>query len=146
MPNFRRKIMLTSKKRILMKNQIYSPISVLLLILFFTFIADSAIAQEATIVDTTHYKVEFENDHVRIIRITYAPGEKSVMHVHKAGVVVFLTDSQTKFSFPDGKTEELGGKAGQALWFPATKHLPENIGDNPFEAVYIELKTPSKKD
>ena len=71
--------------------------------------------------DTTHYKVEFENDHVRIIRITYAPGEKSVMHVHKAGVVVFLTDSQTKFSFPDGKTEELGGKAGTGLMVSCNK-------------------------
>ena len=35
-------------------------------------------AQDATKVDPKHYKVEFENDEVRVLRITYGPGEKSV--------------------------------------------------------------------
>ena len=37
---------------------------------------------DPTSVDAAHYKVEFENDRVRILRITYGPGEESVMHHH----------------------------------------------------------------
>jgi len=43
-------------------------------------------------VDPKHYKVEFENASVRVLRISYAPGEKSVMHYHPNAVAVYLTD------------------------------------------------------
>ena len=36
--------------------------------------------------DHRHYKVEFENERVRVLRIKYGPGEKSVVHsVHLPG-------------------------------------------------------------
>ena len=35
-------------------------------------------------VNPRHYKVEFEKDRVRVLRISYWPGEKSVMHEHPA--------------------------------------------------------------
>ncbi len=123
-----------------MKNQSYSVIFVLFAILIFGFLTESALAQDATKVDSTHYKVEFENDQVRVLRITYGPGEKSVMHEHTAGVAVLLNDQRTKFTYPDGKTEEISGKAGQTIWFPAVKHLPENPTDKPFELIFIEMK------
>jgi len=46
--------------------------------------------QDPVKVDSKHYKVEFENDHVRALRITCGPGEKSVMHDHRDGTPVFL--------------------------------------------------------
>jgi len=100
----------------------------------------SALAQDPTKVDPKHYKVEFENDQVRVVRITYGPGEKSVMHGHPAGVAVFLTDHQGKFTFPNGKTQVIPGKAGQVIWTPAEKHLPENTGDKTFELILVEMK------
>src|ERR1039458_7259585 len=47
-------------------------------------------------VDAKHYKVELENESVRVLRITYGPGEKSVMHYHPNSVAVFLTDGKTR--------------------------------------------------
>ena len=122
-----------------MKNQIHS-VGIFFASLIFMFFTESAFAQDATKVDSTHYKVEFENDQVRVLRITYGPGEKSVMHEHPAGVVVLLTDGHFKMTFPDGKTEEIPGKAGQTNWAPAVKHLPENIGDKPAEVILVEMK------
>jgi quercetin dioxygenase-like cupin family protein len=92
-------------------------------------------------VDAKHYKVEFENDKVRVLRITYGPHEKSVMHYHPASVAVFLTDAQARFTTPDGKTQEPPVKAGDVQWTKAGKHLPENLGDKPFEVILVELKT-----
>jgi len=98
-------------------------------------------AQDPVQVDPTHYKVELENDRVRLVRISYGPREKSVMHEHPPGVVVFLTDGDFKFTYPDGRTENIQGKAGQFLWFAERwEHLPENLSETGFEAIYIDLK------
>ena len=67
-------------------------------------------------VDPKHYKVELENEQVRVLRISYGPHEKSVMHGHPAGVLVCLADFHVKFTSPDGKTEERRGKAGEVIW------------------------------
>jgi quercetin dioxygenase-like cupin family protein len=99
-----------------------------------------AFAQDPVKVDPKHYKVEFENEHVRVLRISYGAGEKSVMHSHPNSVAVFLTDGQVKFTTPDGKSREVPAKAGSTQWTPAGKHLPENIGDKPFELILVELK------
>jgi quercetin dioxygenase-like cupin family protein len=64
-------------------------------------VAGPALAQDPTVVDAKHYTVEFENDHVRVIRIKYGPGEKSVMHDHARYVVVNVTDASVKFTTPD---------------------------------------------
>jgi mannose-6-phosphate isomerase-like protein (cupin superfamily) len=91
-------------------------------------------------VDSKHYKVEFENDRVRVLRISYGPGEKSTMHGHPNAVAVFLGDASAKFTYPGGKTENVDMKAGQAMWFPAVEHLPENRLDKPFQLIFVELK------
>ena len=106
--------------------------------------ANSAM-QDAVKADPKHYTVEFENDQMRVLRIKYGPHEKSVMHSHPAGVVIMLTDMNTKFTFADGKTEERQGKAGSVLQAEAVSHLPENLSDQPFEAVLVELKKPATK-
>lgn len=100
-----------------------------------------AMAQDPVKVDSKHYKVEFENDQVRVLRITYGPHEKSVMHLHPANVAVFLTDGQARFTLADGKTQDAPIKAGAAQWDGGGKHLPENIGDKGFELVLVELKS-----
>ncbi len=99
-------------------------------------------AQDPVKVDSKHYTVEVENDKVRVLRIRYGPHEKSAMHAHPALVGVMLTDGHIRFAYPGGKSEEITAKAGQVLHFPAQEHLPENLSDEPFEAVVVELKTP----
>jgi quercetin dioxygenase-like cupin family protein len=99
-----------------------------------------AFAQDPVKVDPKHYTVELENEQVRVLRISYGAGEKSVMHEHPNSVAVFLTDGQVKFTTPDGKSREVPAKAGSTQWTPAGRHLPENIGDKPFELILVELK------
>jgi len=104
----------------------------------------AAMAQDPTKVDAKHYKVEFQNSRVRIVRAHYGPHEKSVMHSHPDLVAIFQTDGRVKFTYPNGKTEERDLKAGQALWTPATRHLPENLTDKDMEVILVEFKTPRK--
>ena len=101
----------------------------------------TANAQDPVKVDAKHYKVEFENDSVRVLRITYPAHEKSVMHHHPNSVAVFLTDSKSRFTLPGGKTQDVPMKAGEVQWTEAGEHLPENVSDKPFEVILVELKT-----
>jgi quercetin dioxygenase-like cupin family protein len=104
------------------------------------------LAQDPVVVDSAHYKLEFENEQVRVLRITYGPNEKSVMHDHPAAVAVFLDDMKVQFTLPDGQTVEDEGKAGEAMWGEAGQHLPQNMTDQPFELILVELKGQSPGD
>lgn len=115
------------------------------LLCFLCVTAISAMAQDAVKVDPKHYTVEFENDQVRVLRIRYGPREKSVMHKHPAGVAIMLTDTNLRFTFAAGRTEERTVKAGQVLEAAAETHLPENLSDQPFEAILVELKAKPAK-
>ncbi len=100
----------------------------------------SAVAEDATVVAPDKYKVEFENDKVRVIRITYGPGQESAMHEHADGVVVNLTDLNVQFTLPDGTMPPAEpGPAGSFTWTPAGMHAATNIGGRA-EALLIEIK------
>ncbi len=99
-----------------------------------------ATGQDPVKVDSKHYSVEVETDKVRVLRIKYGPREKSAMHGHPALVGVMLTDLHVRFTYPDGKTEDINAKAGDVLSLPALDHLPENLSDQPFELIAVELK------
>ncbi len=96
---------------------------------------------EPVVVDPDHYKLEFENEQVRVLRITYGPGEKSIMHRHPESVAVFLTEQKVKFGAPDGTEQEDSGEPGETSWSEAEQHLPENIGDQPMELILVEVKS-----
>lgn len=50
-----------------------------------------------------------------------------------------------KFTFPNGKTGERDMKAGEAIYTPAIRHLPENLTDNDMEVILVEMKTRKRK-
>jgi len=109
--------------------------------LFTISLATAVIAQDPVKVDPKHYKVEFENAQVRVLRINYGPHEKSIMHRHPNAVAIFVTDSNTTFAFPKGEPQQMTNKAGETRWTAAGLHLPENTGDQPFEVILVELKS-----
>lgn len=98
-------------------------------------------AQDPAKEDPEHYKVELENNEVRVLRINYAPGEESVMHKHPKGVVVFLTDAKVDFTLPDGQTAPMTTTAGDVIWTEEDSHKPKNTADQPLEAIQIEFKS-----
>lgn len=114
--------------------------SLLLLTAFLFLSAATGLAQDPVQVDSKHYQVVLENDQVRVLRITYAPGEKSVMHRHPEAVAVFLTDHRGRFATPGGQAEERSGHRGQTVWADAETHLPENTSSGPLELILVELK------
>jgi|GEM_PF-1095000 len=91
-------------------------------------------------VDPKHYKVEFENDRVRVLRWTLGPREKTPILEHPANLWIPLTNLNVKGISPDGRTEEFRWDAGQTIWRPQARRIVENLSDKPIESVIVELK------
>ena len=94
---------------------------------------------DAVTADPKHYSVSFENDVVRFVRAKYGRGERSVMHRHLPGCVIFLTDQTFNFTIPDGSTEPASVQAGALGCSDGNVHLPENIGGEA-EFIMVEFK------
>jgi hypothetical protein len=83
---------------------------------------------DPTVVDSKHYKVELENDQVRILRVNYGAHEGGPKHEHILNrVVVNVTD-------------QANGKAGEVHLSGAMTHSEENSLDQPVERIAVELK------
>lgn len=105
------------------------------------FPSTSLFAQDAVKTDPAHYKVLFENTGVRILKISYAPGEKSIMHSHPDTVVIPLATSHVRFTTPDGKSEDQRLANESAMYAPAGTHNPANVGPGPVDAILVEFKS-----
>jgi len=88
-----------------------------------------------------NYKLEFENDQVRVYRGHMAPHESIPLHEHTLNrVSVFLADQNVQSTSPDGKSQVAQHKAGDAAWSPPNTHKEQNLNDSPLEIIIIEVK------
>ena len=98
---------------------------------------------DAVVIDPQHYKVEFENEYARVIRIHVGPHEKLPMHKHPdtKAVTAYLTDFNMKVTDASGNTNMATAKARQVRFVePMGAHQEENVSDAPVEFLRVELK------
>ena len=91
---------------------------------------------DAITADSRHYKVEFENDIVRVLRVRLDAGDSTPRHAHSAYCAIEISDSSLKEG--DGPTSE--SKAGQVFCGDATSHAPKNVGKALAESIVVEFK------
>ena len=103
--------------------------------------AAAALSLDAVRVDSARYRVDFENDRVRVVRLGFGPGEKGLMVAHPPRVLATLTDVSVKLIFQDGRTDERGAPAGVAAWLEAETLQTENASNQPLEVVLVEPKS-----
>jgi uncharacterized RmlC-like cupin family protein len=92
-------------------------------------------------IDPKHYKVEFENDQVRVLRVSIGAHQTAPNHEHMLNrVTVYLTDQDFRVTTADGKVDSVQHKAGEAAWGTPVIHKEENASDKPFEVIVVEIK------
>ncbi|MBI3789394.1 MAG: cupin domain-containing protein [Gemmatimonadetes bacterium] len=107
--------------------------------------ASAATAQDVMVVAKPHYKILLENDHVRVVENTLAPGEKDAMHTHPAGWFYVTRGGRMKVVFASGKSEVWTPRTGEAGWSPPeAPHTSENVGKEPMTYVLVEVKDASR--
>jgi hypothetical protein len=83
---------------------------------------------DPVVVDPKHYKVEFENEWVRVLRVHYDPHDKGALHQHLLNRVVLYLNDQP------------GAKADEVRMSGAGTHTEENASDQPADRIAVELK------
>ena len=98
-------------------------------------------AKDPLKVAPTQYKLEMENDQVRVLRSRVGPKGSIPLHEHGLNrVVVFLTDQDFKITKADGTVDMLKHKVGDVTWSGPVTHQEENLSDKPFEILIVEIK------
>jgi hypothetical protein len=93
-------------------------------------------------IDPKHYKVEFENNQVRVTRVRVGAHESIPMNEQPLNrVTVFLTDQVDRITDSNGKIDTVRHKAGEVTWGTPTAHKEENLGDETFEVMLVEIKS-----
>jgi quercetin dioxygenase-like cupin family protein len=87
------------------------------------------------------YKVVFENDRVRVLEYTDAPGDRTTPHQHPDSLMYTLSSFRRRLVSGDA-SREVELTAGTVGWLPAQVHHGENIGDTPTHVIFVELKEP----
>lgn len=83
---------------------------------------------DPAVVDPKHYKVELENESVRVLRVHYDARDTGAQHEHILNrVVVYLNDQP-------------GAKADEVRLAGAAAHVEQNASDQPADRIAIELK------
>ncbi len=85
------------------------------------------------------YRFVMENEKVRVLNVTFKPGDRAIMHHHPDHVVYIVQGGKMKLS-SKGKTDILELKAREALFLNALEHDAENIGQTTIELAVVELK------
>jgi len=86
------------------------------------------------------YTLLMENERVRVFDVRFKPGQKAAMHNHPGHVVYVIDDGTLKLTLPDGNSQVIPLKAGQAIWIDAGPHAAENVGRTEAHNLAIELK------
>jgi hypothetical protein len=106
-------------------------------------------SKDPLIVAPRAYKVEFENDWVRVWRVHYGPREKIAEHYHteRGSAYVYLNDGGPiifkHVKLPYGDITRAATKAGSFRLYRGLKevHAVENPTDTPSDFLRVEFKT-----
>ncbi len=91
-------------------------------------------------VSPNHYKVLFENDHVRVLHMDLKAGEMDEVHSHPSETVYFVRGGKVKIHLPDGGVAEADIPDGHVMWNEAWTHQVENVGTSDILAIIVESK------
>ena len=94
---------------------------------------------DPVLIDPEHHTVEFENEHIRVLRERRGAGNFP-MHGHPDSVQVLLTELNATVTTADGNTHTIAGKAGDVRWRSATQHRGVVLGEKPVEQIVVEMK------
>ena len=94
---------------------------------------------DPVVTNPTHYKVIFENEHVRVLDYTDQPGDRTTPHEHPNSVMYTLTSFRRRLSSGDVE-RDVDISAETTSWLPAQQHSGHNIGDTPTHVILVELK------
>jgi len=87
------------------------------------------------------HTVLFEDDKLRVLKVSVKPGETADMHWHPHNINYILSSGTLSFEKQDGSTVVVDLAEGQVTNSIESSHGVKNVGDTVVETVQVELKS-----
>jgi len=95
---------------------------------------------DIVVIAPEQHKVLFENDTIRMLKVTVKPGDKVGMHTNPENVNYILKSGKLRLTSKDGTILDVDLTEGQVIPAPVGTHSVENIGDTEVQTIGVELK------
>lgn len=109
------------------------------LLILLSAVSQTGLAQDPLKAAPTMYKKHFENERVRVLEVTFKPGETIAVHSHPDHTLYAITGGKLAIT-AGGKTQEVDIAAGQVMWTSAETHSAKNTGTTTLRVLVTELK------
>ena len=101
--------------------------------------------KDALAADPKHYKIELENEHMRVLRLTLKGDETVPVHDDQDALFVCIAVSSDKachlrLTRPGGRSQDIHMQAGEARWIYADTRSEKNLSNQPLDVLVIETK------
>ncbi len=99
-------------------------------------------ALDAAKLDPAHHKVLSDSLGIRMLEVTFKPGESSMLHAHPDFALYVVEGGTLEITAKDGTKSVTEAKAGTANILTGTEHSPKNIGKTPVKLILFEVDRP----
>lgn len=97
-------------------------------------------------IDPAHHKAVADSLGIRMVEITFKPGESSPLHAHPDFAMYAIEGGTMELTAQDGTKSIRELKAGTTMVNGATEHTPKNIGKTPVRMMVFEVNRPRPVD
>jgi hypothetical protein len=99
--------------------------------------------KDALAADPKHYKLELENDRMRVLRLTLKADEVVPVHDDLDALFVCIAAGSDKachirLARPGGRSQDIHLQAGESRWIYADTRSEKNLSTQPLEMLVIE--------
>ena len=96
--------------------------------------------KDALEADPKHYKLELENDRMRVLRLTLKADEVAPVHDDHDALFVCLKECHLRLTRPGGRSQDIHMQAGESRWIYGDTRSEKNLGTQLLEMLVIEPK------
>ena len=97
--------------------------------------------RDALAADPKHYKLDLENDHMRVLRLRLKSDEAVPVHDDRDALFVCVVkDCHIRLARPGGRSQDIHMQAGNSRWIYADTRSEKNLSSEPLEMLVIEPK------
>ena len=86
------------------------------------------------------HEVIFENDQIRMLKVTVKPGDTVPMHRNPENVNYILRPGTLRLTGADGSVQDVTVTEGQVIPAPVSSHAVANVGQTEVQTICVELK------
>ena len=96
--------------------------------------------KDALAADPKHYKLELDNDRMRVLRLTLKADETVPVHDDHDALFVCLKECHIRLTRPGGRPQDIHMQTGESRWIYGDTRSEKNLGTQPLEMLVIETK------